>query len=93
MRVALPRTLTARLVAVAVLLVAVAALLIALTTTLAMRGYLYGQLDDDVRGALGRSYADPPINFHVERDEPDAGRQGPAGRHGHGDVLRRLRQR
>ena len=71
MRVALPRTLTARLVAVAVLLVAVAALLIAVTTTLAMRGYLYGQLDDDVRGALGRSYADPPINFHVERDEPE----------------------
>jgi two-component system OmpR family sensor kinase len=70
-RVALPRTLTARLVAVAVLLVAVAALLIALTTTLAMRGYLYGQLDDDVRGALGRSYAAPPINFRVERDEPD----------------------
>ena len=67
----LPRTLTARLVTVAVLLVAVAALLIALTTTLAMRGYLYGQLDDDVRGALGRSYADPPLNFHVERDEPE----------------------
>ncbi|RYB92803.1 HAMP domain-containing histidine kinase [Nocardioides glacieisoli] len=36
-----------------------------------MRGYLYGQLDDDVRGALGRSYAAPPINFRVERDEPD----------------------
>jgi two-component system OmpR family sensor kinase len=70
-RYALPRTLTARLVAVAVLLVAVAALLIALTTTLAMRGYLYGQLDDDVRGALGRSYADPPMNFHVRPDEPE----------------------
>lgn len=70
----LPRTLTVRLVAVAVLLVAVSALLIALTTTVAMRSYLYGQLDDDVRGALGRSYADPPMDFHVERGPEPEGR-------------------
>ena len=45
------RTLTGRLVLVAVLLVAVVAGGIALATTLSMRAYLSGQLDDRVTAA------------------------------------------
>lgn len=55
----LPRTLTARLVAVAVLLVAVTALLIGTATTLAMRQNLEHRLDDDVRSALERGLRGP----------------------------------
>ena len=52
----LPRTLTARLVAVAVLLVAVSALLIATATTLAMRSQLGHQLDDELEASFGRGF-------------------------------------
>ena len=52
-RLHLPRTLTARLVAVAVLLVAVSALLIATATTLAMRSQLAQQLDADAPIDMG----------------------------------------
>lgn len=55
----LPRTLTVRLVAVAVLLVAVTALLIGTATTLAMRQNLEHRLDDDVRSALERGPRGP----------------------------------
>ena len=55
----LPRSLTARLVLTAVALVALVSTLVAVSTTLAMRAYLTDQLDDDVRGALGRAVADP----------------------------------
>jgi two-component system OmpR family sensor kinase len=46
-----PKTLTARLVAVAVLLVALVTILVAGATVLAMRSYLTGQLDDRVASA------------------------------------------
>jgi two-component system OmpR family sensor kinase len=52
-----PRTLTARLVAVAVLLVAVTALAIGTATTLAMRQSLDKRLDDDVRDATHTLFA------------------------------------
>lgn len=51
----LPRTLTSRLVVTAVVLVAVVSLLIATATTLAMRSYLDGRLDDQVRDAFAAS--------------------------------------
>jgi two-component system OmpR family sensor kinase len=54
-----PRTLTARLVAVAVLLVAVTVLLIGAATTLAMKQNLDAQLDTDVRAALDRTLYGP----------------------------------
>lgn len=51
----LPRTLTSRLVVTAVVLVAVVSLLIATATTLAMRFYLDGRLNDQVRDAFAAS--------------------------------------
>ncbi|CUR57177.1 Sensor histidine kinase [metagenome] len=65
----LPRTLTARLVAVAVLLVALAALLIGTATTLAMQQNLDRRLDADVRDAA-RLAASPP---RPDRDGDDFG--------------------
>ncbi len=53
----LPRSLTGRLVAASVALVAVVGLLVAGASTLAMRSYLTGQLDDDVQGAFRREVA------------------------------------
>jgi two-component system OmpR family sensor kinase len=53
-----PRTLTSRLVVTAVLLVALVSLLLAAATTLAMRSYLDGRLDDQVREALAASARD-----------------------------------
>ena len=50
-----PLTLTARLVAVAVLLVAVTAAVIGTATTLAMRENLDRRLDQDVRATLARA--------------------------------------
>ncbi|MBL0749304.1 sensor histidine kinase [Nocardioides baculatus] len=55
-----PLTLTARLVAVAVLLVAVTALLIGTATTLAMRSQLSSQLDDELRASVGRGFGPGP---------------------------------
>jgi len=57
----LPTSLTGRLVAILVAVVVVSTVLISAVTSLAMRGLLYGQLDDQVRQALSRSidrYAD-----------------------------------
>jgi two-component system OmpR family sensor kinase len=56
----LPRTLTARLVAVAVLLVVFAALLMGTATTLAMRSQLSHQLDEELRASIGRGFDDGP---------------------------------
>ena len=54
------RSLTARLVLTAVALVALVCLLIAGATTLAMRAYLDGRLDDEVREAVARTLTDRP---------------------------------
>jgi two-component system OmpR family sensor kinase len=54
-----PRSLTSRLVLTAVALVAVASLLIGAVTTLAMRSYLYGRLDDQVVKSLDRGRGGP----------------------------------
>jgi two-component system, OmpR family, sensor kinase len=51
-----PRTLTARLVVTAVALVAVVGVLVGASATLAMRSYLYGQLDDKVHAGLARAF-------------------------------------
>ncbi|HEX5916612.1 MAG TPA: HAMP domain-containing sensor histidine kinase [Nocardioides sp.] len=58
---AAPRTLTARLVAVVVLLVAVTAAVIGTATTLVMRDYFTDRLDDEVRGSLFRGFG-PPVD-------------------------------
>lgn len=78
----LPRTLTARLVAVAVLLVAVAALLIGTATTLAMRAQLTQQLDDELRSSIGRGL-----------DGPGRGQLPPLPRDDDGDEREYLGQR
>jgi two-component system OmpR family sensor kinase len=54
-----PLTLTARLVAVVVLLVAVTAAVIGTVTTLAMRENLERRLDEDVRATLARTLGGP----------------------------------
>jgi two-component system, OmpR family, sensor kinase len=54
------RSLTARLVLTTVALVALVCLLIAGATTLAMRAYLNGRLDDEVREAVARTLTDRP---------------------------------
>ena len=67
------RSLTARLVAIAVALVAVVTLLIAGATVLAMRAYLTGQLDDRVASAAeALSHGGPG-----GRPGPDYGNLGP----------------
>jgi two-component system OmpR family sensor kinase len=62
----LPRTLTARLVVVAVALVAVVGVLVATSATLAMRGYLYSKKDAEVADALRR--ADDGPRYRVDGD-------------------------
>jgi two-component system OmpR family sensor kinase len=57
-----PRTLTARLVVTAVALVAAVGILVATSATLAMRGYLYDRLDNQVGDALHGA---------TDRDGPD----------------------
>ncbi|MCW2735582.1 HAMP domain-containing sensor histidine kinase [Nocardioides sp.] len=64
----LPRTLTARLVAVAVLLVAFAALLIATATTLAMHSQLSHQLDEELRASIGRGFDGPGRGLPPHQD-------------------------
>ncbi len=55
MRLRLPRTLTARLVATVVALVAVGSLLVGSATAFAMQSYLTGQLDDKVLDSTNRA--------------------------------------
>jgi len=77
-------SLTARLVATAVLLVAVVALLIGTVTAVAMHGFLQGRVDDQVRAQLDRgpemrtdvlpgSPAEPPPQAELEARDRYAG--------------------
>jgi two-component system OmpR family sensor kinase len=68
----IPRTLTARLVAVVVLLVAVTAAAIGTAITLAMKQNLDAQLDGDVRAALERTLYGPA----APGPRPDGGDDG-----------------
>jgi two-component system OmpR family sensor kinase len=56
-----PRTLTARLVAVVLLLLAVAAAVIAVATSLNLRGFLLQQLDNDLRATNRFTINAPPL--------------------------------
>ncbi len=81
----LPTSLTSRLVVTAVALVALVSLALGAVTTLAMRSYLYAQLDDDVAASVRRaggpvdggpgggrpSFPDDPL------DTPFVGNQAP----------------
>ncbi len=63
-------TLSSRLVITAVALVAVVSLLLGTATALAMRGYLSGQLDDEVRASLDRAQRSPDDSLpHHRRDD------------------------
>ena len=80
MRLGLPRSLSARLVATVVVLVAVASLLVAGATTFAMRGYLTSQLDQKVLDAAHRAENGPPDKHEPvppSDDDPGLGIQGP----------------
>ncbi|WP_246142773.1 sensor histidine kinase [Nocardioides rubriscoriae] len=79
-------SLTSRLVVTAVLLVAVMSLLIGTATTLAMRGYLTGQLDDKVRASVRVERG--PDDRDRDRSEPgSAGFPGPLGNQGPGTLI------
>jgi two-component system OmpR family sensor kinase len=78
------RTLTQRLVVTAVALVALVSVLIALATTLAMRSYLDGRLDADVRASLGRAYGAPPPRLDDDHDARERGRDDGPGSLGQG---------
>ncbi|MFR9803633.1 sensor histidine kinase [Pseudonocardia sp. RS010] len=60
--VARSRTLRARLVVTVLLLIALACAVIGVATAIALRGFLYHRLDEDVLGAAGR--------FEFSRSEP-----------------------
>ena len=85
MRIRPPRSLTSRLVVTAVLLVAVVSLLVGTATTLAMRGYLSGQLDDKVRASVRIERAPD----QVDPPRPPAGGdgRGPSGNQGPGALF------
>jgi two-component system OmpR family sensor kinase len=88
MRRLVPTSLTARLVATLVAVVLVATVLIAVVTTLAMRGLLDGQLDDQVQQALDRSVVRYSSGLpSVPPQSPDGdGNGGPRVRFGAGDA-------
>lgn len=70
-----PRTLTARLVAVVVLLVAVTAAVIGTATTLVMKNYFTDRLDEEVRASLIRQFG-PPRDDYGPGPEGDPGPGG-----------------
>ncbi|HEU4336481.1 MAG TPA: HAMP domain-containing sensor histidine kinase [Nocardioides sp.] len=72
---AVPRTLTARLVAVVVLLVAVTAAVIGTATTLVMKDYFTDRLDAEVRSSLFREFGPR----HDDGPGPDDDERGPGG--------------
>ncbi len=79
-----PRTLSGRLVATAVLLVAAVGLLVTLATTLVMRDFLAGQLDRQLQASAQRS-AGMLLPESGPRDQDDGrggldGPDGPGGR-------------
>ncbi|MEP7090741.1 MAG: HAMP domain-containing sensor histidine kinase [Nocardioidaceae bacterium] len=81
----MPTSLTGRLVATLVTLVVLASVLLAVGTSLAMRGFLNGQLDDQVRQALGRSVGRYDSGFAQPPPGSD-GDDGPGPRLGLGDA-------
>ncbi|WP_134741335.1 HAMP domain-containing sensor histidine kinase [Nocardioides sp. 503] len=74
----LPRSLASRLVVTTVALVAVSALLVSGATALAMRGYLYGQLDDKVLSSARRAGDGPGLRDGA-RPVPGEEPRGPFG--------------
>ena len=72
---AVPRTLTARLVAVVVLLVAVTAAVIGTATTLVMKDYFTDRLDDEVQSSLLREFGPR----HDVGPGPHGDERGPGG--------------
>jgi two-component system, OmpR family, sensor kinase len=82
-----PVSLTSRLVVTAVVLVAVVSLLVVAATALAMRGYLTGRLDDEVRSAALRAASEPsPSAFDVFDEGGPGGPGGPGPDDGPQDV-------
>jgi len=75
-----PRSLTSRLVVTAVALVALVSLLVGTATTVAMRSYLFSQLDEEVENASQRVALVDPTRFQPsDRPDPPSGtgpRQG-----------------
>ncbi|MEI5673031.1 MULTISPECIES: sensor histidine kinase [unclassified Nocardioides] len=70
-----PRSLTSRLVVTAVALVALVSLLIGAATTVAMRSYLFSQLDDEIENASNRVALVDPTRFNPsDRRDPPIGR-------------------
>ncbi len=81
-------SLTSRLVVTAVLLVAVMSLLIGTATTLAMRGYLTGQLDDKVLASVRVERGPDGPDGDRDRSGPeDTGFPGPLGNQGPGTLI------
>src|SRR3954447_20479178 len=72
----LPTSLSGRLVATVVAVVVCTALLLGIVTTLAMRGVLNGQLDDQVQQALGRSQARNAEGFRTPPPDGDRDTDG-----------------
>lgn len=72
-------SLTSRLVVTAVALVALVSVLVGAATTLAMRSYLFGQLDDEIVNAIERTTSAERIRFDPDEfpTPPDGGGGGP----------------
>jgi two-component system OmpR family sensor kinase len=81
-----PTSLTGRLVATLVLVVMATSALVAVLTSLALRGELYGQLDDDVRQSLSRSVGRYDDGFTDPQPRGEGDGDNPRGRLGLGDA-------
>ena len=83
----MPTSLAGRLVATLVTVVIVTSALVAVVTGVAMRGVLYGQLDDQVQQALDRSVGRYNSGFGAPPDEARSPEEaGPEVRLGLGDA-------
>lgn len=91
----LPTSLTGRLVAILVAVVVVSTVLISAVTSLAMRGLLYGQLDDQVNGALQRSigFYENGFGADLRLQDPDGNGPGPSFQPRGGDGIGTLNAR
>jgi two-component system OmpR family sensor kinase len=69
----LPASLTSRLVVTAVALVALVSLLVGVATTVAMRSYLFSQLDQEIEDSVRRApvFADRPLPEINPLERPD----------------------
>jgi len=76
---ALPTSLTGRLIATVVAVVLVTTVLLTVFTSLAMRGFLVGQLDNNVQKALDRS----TVRYHDDFRDPLTGPDDDGGPGGH----------